>query len=177
MYSQFFYHLKYMCCILYTNVIALFVNIKTMPPRCRPRQSYLAHNSRNTTLQDNEHGDHAIEDGVFNDPMDVDDVNDTNGIEEEINRLLQDTFSPLDEDNLHDFPNVTLLEKSQEPLYEGSTTNILSAILLLVNLKVLNGLSNTCFTQLLRYVKLINFLYFSFRFTGGKLLRRWSWCD
>ena len=77
--------------------------------------------------------------------MDEDDVIDTNG-EDEINRLLQDTFSPLDEDNLHDFHDVPLLEKSQEPLYEGSTTNILSAILLLVNLKVLNGLSNTCFT-------------------------------
>ena len=92
--------------------------------------------------------------------MDDDDVIDTNG-EEEINRLLQDTFAPLDEDNLHDFHDVPLLEKSQEPLYQGSTTNILSAILLLVNLKVLNGLSNTCFTQLLRYiVKLIIFLYF-----------------
>ena len=30
---NFFYHFKYMCCILYTNVIALFVNINTMPPR------------------------------------------------------------------------------------------------------------------------------------------------
>jgi len=148
-----------MCCILYTNVIALFVNIKTMPPRCRPSESYLPHNSRNTTLQDDEHADHAIEDGVLNDPMDDDDVIDTNG-EEEINRLLQDTFAPLDEDNLHDFHDVPLLEKSQEPLYEGSTTNILFAILLLVNLKVLNGLSKTCFTQLLRYVKLIIFLYF-----------------
>jgi hypothetical protein len=130
-----------------------------MPPRCRPPESHLPHNSRNTTLQDDEHGDHAIEDRVLNDPMDEDDVIDTNG-EDEINRLLQDTFAPLDEDNLHDFHDVPLLEKSQEPLYEGSTTNILSAILLLVNLKVLNGLSNTCFTQLLRYVKLTIFLYF-----------------
>ena len=59
-----------MCCILYTNVIALFVNINTMPPRCRPPESYLPHNSRNTTLQDDEHGDHAIEDRVLNDHMD-----------------------------------------------------------------------------------------------------------
>ena len=92
--------------------------------------------------------------------MDEDDVTDTNGTEEEINRLLQDTFAPLDEDNLHDFLDVPLLEKSQEPLYEGSTTNIVSAILLLVNLKFLNGLSNTCFLQLLRYVKFIIFLHF-----------------
>ena len=86
--------------------------------------------------------------------MDEYDVIDTNG-EDEINTLLQDTFAPLDhEDNLHDIHDVPLLEKSQEPLYEGSTTNILFVILLLVNLEVLNGLSNTCFKQLLRYVKL-----------------------
>ena len=88
-----------MCCILYTNVITLFVNIKTSPPKCRPLESPLDH-----------------------------------------------------EDNLHDIHDVLLLEKSQEPLYEGLTTNILSTILLLVNLKVFNGLSNACFTQLLRYV-------------------------
>jgi hypothetical protein len=45
-----------------------------------------------------------------------------------------------------------LLEKAQQPLYEGSRTNILSAIMLLVNLKVLNGLSNTCLTHILRYI-------------------------
>jgi len=112
----------------------------------------LAHNySRNTTLQGDEHGYHNIEDEVLTDPMDEDDVIDTND-EDEINRLIQDTFSPLDEDNLHDIHDVPLLEKSQEPLYEGSTKNILSTILLLVNLKVLNGFSNTCFTQILRYV-------------------------
>ena len=40
--------------------------------------------------------------------MDEDDVIDTNG-EDEINRLLQDTFAPLDKDNLHDFHDVPLL--------------------------------------------------------------------
>ena len=34
MYSQMFYHFKYMCCILYNNVITLFVIIKTMPLKC-----------------------------------------------------------------------------------------------------------------------------------------------
>ena len=141
-----------MCCVLYTNVITLFVNIKTIPPKCQPPESYLPHNSINTTLQGEEHGEQNIEDQVLNDPMDEDDVIDTNG-EDEINILLQDTFSPLDhEDNLHDIHDVPLLEKSQEPLYEGSTKNLLSTILLLVHLKVLNGLSNTCFTQILRYV-------------------------
>jgi hypothetical protein len=53
----------------------------------------------------------------------------------------------MDEDNQDDIHDVDpLLEKSRQPLYEGSTINLLSAILLLVNLKVLNGLSNTCLT-------------------------------
>ena len=90
-----------------------------MPPKCRPPKSYLPRNSRNTTLQGEEHGDQNIEDRVLDDPMD----------EDEVNRFIQDTFAPLDhEDNLYDIYDVPLLKKSQEPLYEGSTTNILSAI-------------------------------------------------
>ena len=123
-----------------------------MPPKCRPPERYFPHSySRNTNLQGDEHGYDNIEDEVLNAPIDEDDVIVTND-EDEINRLIQDTFSPLDEDNLHDIHDVPLLEKSQEPLYEGSTKNILSTILLLVNLKFLNGFSNTCFTQILRYV-------------------------
>ena len=98
-----------------------------MPPKCRRLESYSPCNSRNTTLQFEEHGDHNIEDRVLNDPMDEDDIIDTND-EDDINRLIQDTFYPLDEDNLHGIHDVPLLEKSQEPLYEGSTKNILSAI-------------------------------------------------
>ena len=66
-----------MCCILYTNVITLFVIIKTMPPKWLLK-SYLPHNSRNTTLQGEQHGDQNIEDQVLNDPMDKYDVIDTN---------------------------------------------------------------------------------------------------
>ena len=130
-----FYRFKFMCCILYTNFITLFVNIKTMSPKSRPSESYLPHYSRNTTLQGEEHGYHNIEDEVLNDPMEKDGIVDTN-YEDEISILIQDTYDPLDEDNLHDIHDVPLLEKSQEPLYEGSTKNILSSILLLVNLKV-----------------------------------------
>jgi hypothetical protein len=47
----------------------------------------------------------------------------------------------MDEDNQDDSHDVDpLLEKSRQPLNEGSTTNLLYAILLLVTLKVLNGL-------------------------------------
>jgi hypothetical protein len=59
----------------------------------------------------------------------------------------------MDEDNHDDSHDVDrLLKKSRQPLYEGSTTILLYAILLLVNLNVLNGLSNTCLTQILRYL-------------------------
>ena len=102
-----------MWCILYTNFITLFVIINTMPPKCWLWESYFPHNySRNTNLQGDEHGYHNIEDDVLNDPMDEDDIIDTND-KDEINRLTQDTFSPLDEDNLHDIHDVPLLEKSQ----------------------------------------------------------------
>ena len=84
--------------------------------------------------------------------MDGDNVSDTNQ-EDEIHRLIQDTFSPMDEDNQDDSHDVDpLLENPCQPLYEGSKTNLLSAIMMLVKLKVLNGLSNTCLTQILRYV-------------------------
>ena len=42
--------------------------------------------------------------------MDEDDVMDTND-KDDINRLIQDTFAPLDEDNLHDIHDVPLLDK------------------------------------------------------------------
>jgi hypothetical protein len=125
-----------------------------MPPKCRPPESYLPSTSRNTPLQGDELRDQNIEvvDQVINDDMDGDNVSDSNQ-EDEIHRLIQDTFAPMDEDNQDDSHDVDpLLEKSRQPLYEGSTTNLLSAILLLVNLKVLNGLSNTCLTQILRYL-------------------------
>ena len=78
--------------------------------------------------------------------MDGDNVSDSNQ-EDEIHRLIKDTFSPMDEDNQDDSHDVDpLLKKSRKPLYEGSI------ILLLVNLKVLNGLSNTCLTHILRYL-------------------------
>ena len=84
--------------------------------------------------------------------MDADNVSDTNQ-EDEIHRLIQDTFAPMDEENQDDSHDVDpLLEKSRKPLYEGSKTNLLSDIMLLVNLKVLNSLSNTCLIQILRYV-------------------------
>ena len=40
--------------------------------------------------------------------------------EDEIHRLIQDTFAPMDEDNQDDSHDVDpLLEKACQPLYEG----------------------------------------------------------
>jgi hypothetical protein len=83
------------------------------------------------------------------DPMEE---NDTDIIENEgINRLIHDTFvamdenAPMDEiyEDIHDVP---LIDKAQKPLYKDSKTSLLSTMLLLVNLKVMNGISNTCMT-------------------------------
>ena len=61
-----------------------------------------------------------------------------------------------DFDGVHDLP---LLEKAYEPLYEVSNTNILSVILLIMNLKVMNGLSSISVTQMLRQCKIIHHIY------------------
>jgi hypothetical protein len=67
---------------------------------------------------------------------DGDNVSDTNQ-EDEIHRLIQDAFAPMDEDNQDDSHDVDpLLKKSPQPISEGSKTNLLFAILFLVNLKV-----------------------------------------
>jgi hypothetical protein len=69
------------------------------------------------------------------------------------NQMIQDFFLQPDEDgdnaSIYDEP---LLAKANKRLYERSRENLLSATLLLVNLKVMNNLSNTCMTQILRYV-------------------------
>jgi hypothetical protein len=78
-----------------------------------------------------------------NDPMEEDDGT---------NKMIQDLFLQLDKDGenagIYDEP---LLEKTNKRIYEGSRANLLSATLLLVNLKVMNNFSNTCMTHILRY--------------------------
>ena len=66
------------------------------------------------------------------------------------NTLIHDSFNVRmddddddDNENSDDFDNendIPLLNKAYEPLYEGSKTNLLSTILLIMNLKVMNGL-------------------------------------
>ena len=88
----------------------------------------------------------------------------TNNVVEDdgTNTLIHDLFNVKmddgdddDHENIDDFDYVhilPLLEKAYEPLYEGSNTNLLSVILLIMNLKFMNGISNTSCTQMLRYV-------------------------
>jgi hypothetical protein len=89
-----------------------------------------------------------------NDSMEVDDNNNIVQVDE-TNQMIQDLFGHPDEDHgdssdgIYDEP---LIEKANKRLYKGSRANILSTTLLLVNLKVTNHLSNTCMTQILRYV-------------------------
>ena len=62
-----------------------------------------------------------------------------------------DGISESDNDD-KDGLDIPLLEKAHEPLYESSQTTLLSAIVLLVNLKVMNGISNVAMSRMLRYV-------------------------
>ena len=95
-------------------------------------------------IEEDDHTDNVVEDDgtntlihdSFNVRMDDDDDNDNENID--------------DFDDVHDIP---LPDKAYKPLYEASKKNILSTILLIMNLKVMNGLSNISITQMLRYVK------------------------
>ena len=96
------------------------------------------------------------EDGVnieyqVDDPMEEYDHVNSKVEDDGTNTLIQDTFiARMDDDHndLDDAHDLPLLEKAIRPLYEGSKISPLFAILLLVNLKVLNGLLNTCVTQI-----------------------------
>ena len=64
-----------------------------------------------------------------------------------------DDIDTENDDDFDDVLDIPLLDKANEPLYEGSKTNLLSTILLIMNLKVMNGISNIAITQMLRHVK------------------------
>jgi hypothetical protein len=115
-------------------------------------------NPNNMVFEVEEHGGVNIQ-GEDNDPMEDDDHVLENTIEDDgINTLIHDTFSPSvsdhDDDDSLDVP---LLEKVYEPLYKDSQTTLLSTVLLLLNLKVMNGLSNIAMTRMLRFVILFHY--------------------
>ena len=81
-----------------------------------------------------------------NDPIEEDDHIDNVVEDDGTNRLIHDSFHVRmgddddgDHENINDFDDVhdiPLLEKAYKPLYEGSNTNILYAILLIMNLRL-----------------------------------------
>ena len=94
-----------------------------------------------------------------NDHIEEDDHNDNIVENDGTNKLIHDSFNVrIDEDNdddddFDDVHNIPLLDKAHETLYEGFKTNLLSVVLLIMNLKVMNGISNISIIQMLRYVK------------------------
>ena len=85
----------------------------------------------------------------MNDHIEEDDYTDNIVEDDGINTLIHHSFHVRmdddddDRENIDDFDDVhdlPLLKKAYEPLYEGSNTNFLFPILLIMNLKVMNGL-------------------------------------
>ena len=96
-----------------------------------------------------------------NTPMEEDDNVPEDMIEEDVigvgdEEAHNDGTSESDNDD-EDGLDIPLLEKAHEPLYEGSQTTLLSAIVLLVNLKVMNGISNVAMSCMLRCVIFVIF--------------------
>jgi len=133
----------------YILLLLLFLLKKNHPKYVLPpsKRRFLRDNTGeqaelNCVDNDDDGTNRLIED-LFNAPMD-DDVN----LEED---NLQDDKDDSDEDNDDDYIfDKPILENATESLHEGTEKSVLSAVMLLVNLKVLNGLSNTCMTQILR---------------------------
>lgn len=87
------------------------------------------------------------------------------------NALIHDTFGSgsgaisndydddNDEDDIEAIHDIPLLEKANMTLYEGSQSTLLFVVLLLVNLKVMNGLSNITMSRMLRFVIYIIIVY------------------
>ena len=117
-----------------------------------------------------EHGGVSIE-AEDHDPMEDDDHALEKTFEDDgMNALIIDTFGTgatsaanddddYDEDDIDTVHDIPLLEKVNMTLYEGSQSTLLSALLLLVNLKVMNGLSNIEMSCMLRFVIYVIIVY------------------
>ena len=79
------------------------------PPGCMSSDKYLQSSSRNTIVQDVE-DNMDIEDQV--NPMEEDDTNNIVEPDDGTNRLIQDIFAPINEENYDDMYDVHLLEKA-----------------------------------------------------------------
>ena len=97
-------------------------------------------NPENVDFQMREHGGVNIE------------VEGNDTMEEDHDDEEHDDQDDDDDDDVDAKLDEPILEKAHEPLYEGSETTLLAIALLLVNLKVMNGLSNVAMPRMLRYV-------------------------
>ena len=100
-------------------------------------------------VQDRDHGTCMFNGEQVNDHIEqedhADDVIEDDGkntlIHDSFNvRMDEDEFDTENDDDFDDVHDIHLLDKAYEPLYEGSKTNILSTVLLIMNLKVMNGI-------------------------------------
>ena len=80
----------------------------------------------------------------------LEDMIEEDGIRETDEDAHNDSTSASDNDD-EDGIDIPILEKEHEPLYQGSQINLLCAIVLLMNFKVMNGLSNVAMSCMLRY--------------------------
>ena len=96
-------------------------------------------------IQDEDNTPMEEDDNVLEDMIEEDGI----GVGDE--EAHNDGSSESDNDD-EDGLDIPLLEKAHEPLYKGSQTTLLSAIVLLVNLKVMNGISNVAMSRMLRHV-------------------------
>lgn len=111
-------------------------------------------NSKNVDFQMTKHGGVNIE-VEGNDTMEEDHDDEDHDDQDDHN----DHDDQDDDDDVDVELDVPIHEKAHEPLYEGSEITLLTTVLLLVNLKVMNGLSNVAMTRMLRYA--IFFHYFT----------------
>ena len=65
---------------------------------------------------------------------------------------MDDDYDDHENDDFDGVHDLSLLQKTYEPFFEGFNTNRVSAILLRMKLKVMNGISNKSVTHMLRYV-------------------------
>ena len=66
-----------------------------------------------------------------------------------------DDSENIDDNENIDDDGIPLIDKAYEPLNEGSKTNLLFTILLIMKLEVMNGISNIAITCMLRYLIIV----------------------
>ena len=91
----------------------------------------------------------------------VNDTDDSQSQDEEQDAFMDDTTSQINEAGVNEFiqdfytsceevNDSPIAQLARMPLFLNADTSILATLMLLLNLKVTHGLTNTCFTDILR---------------------------